>query len=330
MYSKKRVLLALLVLVVSAASASGQLNGENIKGDVGLKSGSQPPPGTYLTNLTYFYHSDEIKVRDRTIESIGDSLNVYVNATVFSRVTKKKFLGANYGVQLVVPVLNTQVEFPRLNNSDSSFGVSDLYVMPLWLGWNTNRAEYVASYAFVAPTGRYTPGGSNNGLGMWSHEIAGGTTVYLDKKKSWHASALASYEMHQNKQDGDIKVGDILTVEGGVGKTALKGSLNVGATYYAQWKVTADSGADLAPLLQRFGIENVKHRAFAIGPEVSLVIPKLEGQFNVRALKEFGNRTATQGYGVVASFTFFVDRPFRAMRKAQGAQPPAPATPPTN
>jgi hypothetical protein len=225
-------------------------------------------------------------------------------------------------VQLAVPLLNTQLELPRLNEDSGAGGIADLYVMPLWLGWNRPRAEYVASYAFSAPTGRFKPGGDNSGLGMWSHEISGGTTVYLDKKKSWHASALASYEIHQKKQGTDVRVGDILTVEGGLGKTGPKGALSVGAAYYAQWKVTADSGADLPALLKRFGVENAKNRAFGIGPEISLVVPKLEGQFNVRALKEFGNRTATQGYAVVTSFTFFVDRPFREMRRAQRAAPP--------
>ena len=241
MHSMRRILLALLVSLAAAGSASGQLNGENIKGDAGLKSGSQPPPGTYLTNLSYFYSSDEIKLPGgRTIESTDGGLNVYANLSVISRVTKKKFLGANYGVQFAVPLLNTQLELPRLNKGG---GASDLYVMPLWLGWNKKRAEYVASYAFFAPTGRFTPGGDNSGLGMWSHEISGGTTVYLDKKKSWHVSALASYELHQKKQDEDVRVGDLLTIEGGVGKTALKGGLNVGAAYYAQWKVTADSAS---------------------------------------------------------------------------------------
>ena len=184
-------------------------------------------------------------------------------------------------------------------------------------------AEYSASYAFVAPTGVYT-GGSITA----SHVVArdrGGTTVYLDEKISWHASALASYEMHQNKADGDIKVGDILTIEGGVGKTMLKGGLNLGAVYYAQWKVTADSGADLPGLLQRFGVENAKHRAYALGPEVSLVVPKLEGQFNVRALKEFGNRTASNG---TASWQLHVLRGSSLhTREGQESQPAAPSLP---
>lgn len=322
MGSKKQFLLVLLVLLIVTGSASGQLNGENVKGDTGLTSGSQAPPGTYLTNLSYFYNSDEIKLPNRTVNLDG-SINIFFNVTVITRVTKKKFLGANYGVQLAIPVAKSRIELPRLDSESGGVGISDLYVMPLQLGWHKPRADFIASYAFMAPTGRYNPGGDNNtGLGMWAHEISGGTTVYLDQKRTWNLSTLAAYEMHRKKRDIDIKVGDILTLEGGLGKTFLKGGLNLGAAYYAQWKVTADSGSDLPRLLQLFGVENAKNRSFALGPEASLVAPKLEGQFNFRVLKEFGNSTATQGYAVVASFTFFADRPFRAMRKAQQAAPP--------
>jgi hypothetical protein len=231
-------------------------------------------------------------------------------------VTKKKFLGANYGVLAVIPALNTQLDLPRLHTDNAVFGISDMYIMPLQLGWHKKKADYVASFAFFAPTGRYSPGANNNtGLGMWSYELSGGFTLHPDKKKRWNIATLAAYEMHQNKEKSDIKVGDILTLEGGVGKTMKKGLWNLGAVYYAQWKVTADSGADLPRLLQRFGVSNAKNRAFAIGPEIRMVMPRLEGQLNLRALKEFGNRTATQGYAVVASFTFFVDRPFRELNK---------------
>lgn len=307
----------MLALLAVTGSASGQLNGENLKGDTGLNAGTQPPPGTYITNISAFYGSNKLKLPGgNTAAGVGDGINLYTNVTAISRVTKKKFLGANYGVVLAIPALNTHLELPRLNNNDSSFGISDLYVKPLELGWNKKKADFIAGFAFTAPTGRYNPGGENNtGLGMWSYEISGGTTVYPDKLRTWNISTLAAYELHGKKQGINVKVGDILTLEGGVGKTFLKGGANLGGVYYAQWKVTADSGSDLPVLLQRFGLSNAKNRAFAFGPEISLVVPKLEGQFNVRALKEFGNRTATEGYAVVASFTFFVNRPFKEMNK---------------
>jgi hypothetical protein len=37
--------------------AAAQLNGQNIKGDAGLKSGSQAPPGAYVAIPLWFYSS---------------------------------------------------------------------------------------------------------------------------------------------------------------------------------------------------------------------------------------------------------------------------------
>ena len=39
---------ALTVMLAVPADSAAQLNGQNIKGDAGLKSGSQAPPGTYV------------------------------------------------------------------------------------------------------------------------------------------------------------------------------------------------------------------------------------------------------------------------------------------
>ena len=60
--------IAVAALVAAAVflptPAAAQLNGGNIKGDAGLKSGSQPPPGTYFLVPLYFYSADAVKDRD--------------------------------------------------------------------------------------------------------------------------------------------------------------------------------------------------------------------------------------------------------------------------
>jgi len=103
----------------------------------------------------------------------------------------------------------------------------------------------------------------------------------------------------------------------------MKGGVNAGLVYYAQWKVTSDSGSDLPRILQLAGLQNSKNKAYALGPEVRVVIPKIEGQLTFRYYKEFGNRTVTEGHTFVAAITFFLHRPFAQMRKQQ----PAPAEP---
>ena len=60
----RSLFLAVAVVIVNPAKGFAQLNGQNIKGDAGLKSGSQAPPGTYVAVPLYFYSADQIKDRD--------------------------------------------------------------------------------------------------------------------------------------------------------------------------------------------------------------------------------------------------------------------------
>jgi hypothetical protein len=73
-----------MVVVLACASmvapAEAQLNTQHIKGTVGLKSGSQPPPGVYfIAPMLYVYKADQVKDRN------GDRLGV-VNADLTSRI----------------------------------------------------------------------------------------------------------------------------------------------------------------------------------------------------------------------------------------------------
>src|SRR5262245_43595876 len=63
--------------LIGATPAAAQLNTQHIKGAVGLKSGSQPPPHVYLiAPYVYVYSTDRVKDRD------GDT--VPIDATITS------------------------------------------------------------------------------------------------------------------------------------------------------------------------------------------------------------------------------------------------------
>ena len=119
--------------------------------------------------------------------------------------------------------------------------MADTLLRPLDLGWHTKRADVAAGFQLYLPTGRYQPGGSDNlGKGMWTYEPFIGTTVYFDEKRSVSLAATAYWEFHGKKEDSDVRVGQILSLQGGLGKSYMGGGLIVGAAYYAQWKLTAD------------------------------------------------------------------------------------------
>src|SRR5262249_5535805 len=141
------------------------------------------------------------------------------------------------------------------------------------------KADYTTSYTIFMPTGRYADGATNNtGLGMWGHEIAAGTTVYLNEAKQYHAATIVSFDFQSRKESldfqtlqtvGGTKVGTQMNLEGGVGGDFLKGALTAGLNYYAAFKLTADQIQGVPSVL----IDG-KNKVFALGPEVSFPIAK--------------------------------------------------------
>ena len=294
--------------MLGACPAEAQFLGHNTPGDFGLQSGSQAPPGLYLIAPLYVrYDSDTLR------NGLGNALpaetEINVNAYVFgvTWVSNAKVLGANYSFQFYLPFTNNALEAPILGIEQSTdTGLTDLYVQPINLGWHTKNADFIAGLGIFAPTGRYESGADDNlGLGMWSFELFGGATFFFDEAKSWHVATTAFYETHTGKEGSDVRVGDILTFEGGLGKSFKQGMWNVGLAYYAQFKVTDDDfGLDLSlpPTFQP-----AKHQGFGVGPEVSIPIAskrRLYGFLNFRYLWETGVRNNLEGnlFVVTASF----------------------------
>ena len=191
-------------------------------------------------------------------------------------VTPKKLLGANYGFMVAVPFSTIRPERTIPESFEPDWGLNDLYVVPLYLGWHAPRADFVAGYGFYAPTGRYEAGANDNvGLGMWSQELQAGTTVYLDAAKKISAATTAYLELHSNKKDQDLKVGNLLTLEGGAAYNVPRIGGAFGVGYYLQAKLSDDSGADMpVSVLQALNLYG-KNRLFGIGPDRRRVLLRL-------------------------------------------------------
>ena len=295
----------LIVVAATASVARAQLNIPVIRGDTGLQSGTQPGPGVYISGVVYFYDTHEIIDKDgRRFNRV--SIEQGIPAAALTYVSKKKFLGGNYSATVVLPLLNVAIDTPQ-STEKSGLGFSDIYVQPLQLGWHKKRYDALAGYGLYMPTGKFTAGGSNNhGLGMWSHELSAGTTVYLDEKKQWHAATNAYYNIQSHIKGTNRKAGNVLSLEGGVGHTLCSGLCNVGVDYYTQWKVTDDKFANVTPNFLG------KHRYYGIGPEINGVIPinaKTLAVFKVAYFREFGNRVATQGQSIIMSVTLAKPKP---------------------
>jgi len=214
----------------------------------------------------------------------------------FQVVTSFKILGANYGASFTQWIVNGRVDVAARNfQRSTSYAYGDIYVQPAVLGWHLKRADVTAGYGFFAPSN------TSASLHMWVNEIDFGTTLYADAAKKWNVSTMMYYDFNNQKNDADIKVGQILTLSGGAGYSFLQGAGNVGVAYGAQWKTTHDSGSGIPRAVQ---IAN--GRLFAVGPEVDMpvfAIGKNVGLVQFRYLWPVGPKEALGGQVLMFSFT---------------------------
>jgi hypothetical protein len=299
------VLLGVLACVCRVAPAEAQLNTQHIKGTVGLKSGSQAPPGVYfIAPIFYVYKTDEVKDRAGDRMPFAD-LKSHVYGGGVSVVTTRKLFGGFYGFQILFPVgANNRLQGTEINANPGS-GLTDSVITPISLGWHLKRADATVGYTIFAPTGRYSDGANNNtGLGMWGQELSVGTTVYLNDSRQWHAATLATFDVQSKKEDSETKVGNVMNLEGGLGGDFLKGGLTAGLDYYASFKLTDDQIDGFPDILIRG-----KNKVFAVGPEVQLALAKsntLYGFLKVNYQWEVYARTTTQGSALTILATFLM------------------------
>jgi hypothetical protein len=255
--------------------SQAQLKGGHILGAMGLQSGTQTPENTLSVYVPgYFYSASSLRNANGDKSIANPDLNMFITGVGATYVSDFKILGANYGATVLLAFASNRIQGNTLD-SKSPFALTDTYIVPVQLGWHNKRADFVFSYQIYLPTGKFDMGASDNsGLGMFMNEFSAGTTLFFNDKKTFHFSALASYEINGKKKDTDIKTGDILSIEGGLGKTfymmntektAPKGILNAGLIYYLQYKVTNDQ----IPVPVFGTIETDKDRVGGIGAEIN-------------------------------------------------------------
>ena len=312
---RRLVVATVVVICMLPLSVYADFKGHHSPGGWGLQSGSQTPPGSVTITPFYSrYHSDTLVDKNGDEFNLsGKSRDLTVNALgLFGWwVSNYSILGANWGMMAVIPAADNSLEFADFEFKQN-FSLGDIYLQPINLGWHLKQADFMASYGLYFPTGRYEFGADDNsGLGMWTHEFGAGTTLFFDSERKWHLSAMGFFELHTKKQDTDIQVGNILTLEGGLGRSWYEGALSVGIAYYAQWKLTEDTigGLDeLDPSLPSTLTLN-RSQLYALGPEINIPIirkDKLISLIVARYQWEFEARATLEGQ----AFNLFVNFPF--------------------
>lgn len=293
----------LIAMILSVYPAATQELGHYLQGAAGLDGGGPPPPGVYLTYLSYIYPVHSLIGPDGKTLLKAD-LTTTVPTAVFTTMVKTKFLGADYGFSFLVPYSSKRLTaniFP--NGGPQAGGVSDIFFEPVILGWHKNRADILFSYGFYQPTGDFDDdtGFRNTGLGFAENQFQLGTNIAVSKSRAITLSLLSTWELNQKKVGIDIKPGPMLTLEYGLGKKFLKGALNLGASGYYYRKLSPDSGTDVADIKR-----GIHDQSMGLGPEVQLTLPikaPLFVQLGFRYQPQFEVRARPKGDIFVASIT---------------------------
>ena len=258
-------------------------------GAEGLKAASLPPPGLYLRDYNFFYGANKFIDGPPGFEIFG-----YINAPRLVWMTPVKILGADYGMDVIVPFGYMNYKLP--DGWHDYFGLGDIEVEPLLLSWHLNKFDFSAGYAFWAPTGDYSTSRPDMlAQGFWSHMITLGATWYPDAEKTISVSILNRYEIGYEQQDTHHTPGQVYTLEAGIGKTVIK-NLDVGVIGYYQQQTTTDSGA-------KAGLDTLLDRKFGVGPEVSGFCPALGIFASLRYAYEFEARDRPQGQLIELTLT---------------------------
>ncbi len=253
----------------------------------GIKAASLPPPGLYIRDYNYTYFASEFNAGPPSFDLFA---NVQTPRLVL--ITNKTVLGGFYGADLIVPLPYQSLDMTGFSKSDFSLG--DIFVEPITLSWHFKQADFSFGYGFWAPTGDYSATDPiAPGKGFWTHMLTGGVTLYPDKDKTWSFSALNRYEIHHERKETQIRPGQYWTLEWGLGKSVSK-TIELGVAGFYQTQFTDAKGV---------GASSLKDHAAGIGPEITMVCPKLGLSTSVRYLREFGVEQRPKGNVLNVTFT---------------------------
>jgi hypothetical protein len=288
--------LVVVICMISLPSVA-QVRGVYPLGMSATNSGVTPGPGISYVNQFLFYSRDEAKGPNGEILATGqNSVMMDMNSLVWVSKEKIDFIGGPlFSMSATIPIANNSLTSDIKGGISGGGGLADSYYQPFILGWRTKRADIRAVYGFLAPSGTFSVGASNNvGSGYWTHAFSSGQTFYLTENRRTAISAFQMYEVHTTQQGTQIHPGDTLNLDYSLTHVLpLRRdlSLQVGLVGYEQWQLTDKTGPSVT------AVQSTAHyRINSLGFTSSVVLPERNVSVGVKYFKEFEDRSTYQGY----------------------------------
>ncbi len=248
--------LAALLVAGLASTPALAVNGHYVPGIEGLSAAAAPPEGLYYR--AYLMHYDIDDFRDANGDAAPGSNSGSVNALAhrFIWMTGKTFLGADYGVETIIPMLDAELDLqtPVGRRGFDDDGLGDVFIGPVILGWHGEQwdATFAAGHWF--DTADFDPANpASVGKGYGTTMLTLGGMWHLDADKTWNVSGLSRYEIKTEQDETGVTPGDSWLLEWGIGHR-LPSGLELGLVGYDAWQLEADDGTASRAKAERHAI----------------------------------------------------------------------------
>jgi hypothetical protein len=207
--------------------------------------------------------------------------------------------GASFSSAVTMPIANNSLSSSAQGAISGGGGLGDFYFQPVILGWRTERLDVRGIFGFLAPTGRFNSGATDNvGNGYWTPVVAAGQTFYLSEDKATTLSAFEMYEFHTTQPGTRIHPGQTFDLDYSLMRafTLANARLQVGLVGYGAWQTTATTGPDITPTE-----EAQRYRVNALGAGLNFALPARKVTLSFKYFDEFSNQWTYQGYSLQIS-----------------------------
>src|SRR5206468_6791237 len=174
-------------------------------------------------------------------------------------------------------------------------GLADTFYQPMILGLQMSRADIRAIYGFLAPTGKFDAGATDNvGSGYWTQTLSAAGTFYLTKDRRTAVSAFQMYEFHGTQEGTDVHPGETFDLDYSLTHTVQLQDdlrLQIGLVGYSQWQTTDKTGPAITP-----EEASAHYRVNALGLAFNVMLPERKVSVGAKYFQEFSNRSTFQGY----------------------------------
>ncbi|MBK1851271.1 transporter [Marinobacter sp. 1-4A] len=280
----KILTLAGLLAAAPLSSPALAANGHYVPGVEGIGGPAVPPPGVYYRGYLVRYDIDNLRDGQANKAPGKNTGEVTALANRFIWITDKTFLGANYGVETIIPLQNTSLDFRGVGVKDSDSGLGDIFVGPVVLGWHGQQWDAVFAAGHWFETASYEPTEpASIGKGHGTTMLTLGGNWHFDADKNWSFSALSRYEIKTEQDDTGVTPGDSYLIEWALSHR-LDTGLDIGLVGYEAWQLEGDKGGSTD-----------KAEKHALGAEAGYFWPNHGLGLNAAFYQEYNNEAGPEG-----------------------------------